>query len=174
LVQVRAVRAQHLSATGCGCCRPGLAQRRRSAGCWILLASQDRYSPATGLPECSPGACRPLLCHPTTPRTSAAASSSWSVHGPIGLLTAGAVNGILAIVDGVANGAWAAVVTAAWIADAVLAAVAVLTLLVTVAVWGWYRRRCADLDAAAPKPSASCAHRQPSPRRARVTPPPAT
>jgi hypothetical protein len=71
-----------------------------------------------------------------------------AVHGTFGLVVAAAAAGILAVVGSRAPAASKALVSAAWVADAVLAAVAVLYLLVTLAVRLVYRRRRADLDAA--------------------------
>jgi len=71
-----------------------------------------------------------------------------AVYGVIGLVIAVVAAGVIAIVASTAGGAWGALVTAGWVADGVLAAVAVLNLLVTLAAWGRHRRRCADLDAA--------------------------
>jgi len=69
-------------------------------------------------------------------------------HGLVGLLVAGVAAGIMAFLDSRAGSAWGGVVTVVWIADGVLAAIAVLYLLVTVVGWGLYRRSRADLDAA--------------------------
>jgi uncharacterized membrane protein len=55
--------------------------------------------------------------------------------------------GVLAIVGSRAGDSWGGLFTAAWVVDAVCAAVAVVYLLVTLAAWAVYRRRRGDLDA---------------------------
>jgi len=71
-----------------------------------------------------------------------------ALHGLAGLVLAAIGAGATAIVASRANGKWTSLVTITWIAGAVAAAVAVLYLLATLLLWGIYRRRRAELDAA--------------------------
>lgn len=71
-----------------------------------------------------------------------------AVYGLVGLVVTAVAAGFLAFLDASASDSWGAPVTAAWIADAVLATLAVLNLLVTLAASSVYRRRRADLDTA--------------------------
>jgi uncharacterized BrkB/YihY/UPF0761 family membrane protein len=71
-----------------------------------------------------------------------------AAFGTFGMVVAAAAAGILAVIGSRAPAAWKALVSAAWILDAVAAGVAVLYLLVTLVAWLVYRRRRADLDAA--------------------------
>jgi hypothetical protein len=70
-----------------------------------------------------------------------------AAYATFGLVIAAAA-GILAAIGSRAPAAWKAPVSAAWILDALLAAVAVLYLLVTLLAWLAYRGRRPDLDAA--------------------------
>ncbi len=73
--------------------------------------------------------------------------SRMAVTGLIGLAVAAAAAGVLAMMGSRAGDASGGLVTAAWVIDAVCAAVAVLYLLVTLAALAVYRRRRGDLDA---------------------------
>jgi len=74
--------------------------------------------------------------------------SRMAVTGLIGLAVAAAAAGVLAMMGSRAgDSSGGGLVTAAWVIDAVCAAVAVLYLLVTLAALAVYRRRRADLDA---------------------------
>jgi hypothetical protein len=89
----------------------------------------------------------PRVYHPATAHIRGRLAQM-AVYDVTGLVIAVVAAGVIAIVASTAGGAWGALVTAGWVADGVLAAVAVLNLLVTLATWGRYRRQCADLDAA--------------------------
>jgi hypothetical protein len=130
----------------------GIVRQRWSAGCWVLLAAKiaagwraagsghaHRGGTVGGMP--------PRVYHPDHTAHIRRRLTRMAVTGLIGLAVAAAAAGVLAMMGSRAGDSSSGLVTAAWVADAACAAVAVLYLLVTLAAWAVYRRRRADLDA---------------------------
>ncbi len=112
----------------------------------MLLAAKiaGRAGRRARRPGCTPDGVLPRTYHPDHIRRL-----TQMVYGLIGLVIAAVAGGVIAIAAGIAGGAWGALVTAAWIADGLLAAVSVGE---PAGHAGWcggvYRRRRAELDAA--------------------------
>lgn len=70
-----------------------------------------------------------------------------AVRGVAGLVFTAAAAGVLALIGGRLEDASTVLWRLAWIADAVLGGVSLLTLAVTAVMWLVYRRRRAELDA---------------------------
>jgi MFS family permease len=94
------------------------------------------------------GGMPPRVYHPDHTAEIRRRLTLMAVYGLTGLVGAAVAAGLLAVLYSGANDSWEALETAAWIADAVLATLAVLNLLVTLLAWRVYRWRRVDLDAA--------------------------